>query len=91
MTQILNTHREKRKRIFLSLFFLQTNKNKTSIGGIFSTTNFKNGVFNSTCFINRVVEGGLQEMEEEGVLRGQTEIRRKLLVLTIVQLSAFKL
>ena len=33
MTQILNTHREKRKRIFLSLFFLQTNKNKTSIGG----------------------------------------------------------
>lgn len=36
MTQILNTHREKRKRIFLSLFFLQTNENKTSIGGYFT-------------------------------------------------------
>ena len=39
----------------------------------------------------RVVEGGLQEMEEEGVLRGQKEIRRKLFPLAIVQLSAFKL
>ena len=36
MTQILNTHRGNRKRIFLSLFFLQTNENKTSIGGYFT-------------------------------------------------------
>ena len=36
MTQILNTHRGNRKRIFLSLFFLQTNEKKTSIGGYFT-------------------------------------------------------
>ena len=87
MTQIINTHRGNRKRIFLSLFFLQTNKNKTSMGGYLTC---KSDMLHIYSILAPRASDSLKSNLEDSLLKALNHLNLRSLTLWQEQVNAIR-